>query len=531
MTPRFSPKNKMFLALFSATVFVGSSFLPMAHASTNWADLLKPFMKDVVPQGVKLLQQYKDRMNNMNGGTNNPPPGWGDPDPVGEDPTPPPSWNEPDPVAEEPPYQPPTEPDPVVEEPGWSEPDPVAEEPAPSNPPQTADSSLVPPSTYRPPAVNSQGFSLDTSRRIITVYPSNNANAMLTNAVNYLINRSDKNNVWTFYFKPGNYYINRMVNMDRLQNVNFVGHKDSTQAAIIRKTASYNGEFMIYSRYSSNLKFNGLRFIGNTTFANNNDPVWPDQGLYFGSTRRVVVESCNFYNFGNAAVRVTTADQDPVKGVNSFDNKLWGNFFRNVYQVTTTSNSYDHGATANFVIQYNTFDNLVGALKIASRTAGAKNIQIIDNWIKSGGNHGIELNNISDTVVARNRIENIAIAAITAYTNPRAQQTFPWGDNVSIRDNQITNAGMGIRFAPTPYENGARVTPSYVSIENNTITNITDPYLPVINVTGGTVNHLRIMGNKLNRIASKRYFNVTSGSTNVSISNNYVDGNLYTATR
>lgn len=383
------------------------------------------------------------------------------------------------------------------------------------------------------PAQPASAYLLDKTNHVVTISPgTDNATttADIRNALTYLAGRSDKSTRWTAKFKPGKYYLTVQLVTSNLENVDFVS--DPANPAMIIKAptwSSSNGEFMLFNRFSKNVSMKGFSFYGKTDYATSKDPVWPDQGIYFGSSNGVTIDNNKFNNFGNAALRVATYEKDPVAGVNSFNTKVINNTFNNIFQISTTSNDMIHGATANYVLENNKFYNLRGSVKFASRTAGAKNVKLVGNTINGGDHYGFEIDNYDDFEISGNTIQNVKEVAINIYTNARAPKGFPWGDNFTIARNVIETCGRGIRFSPDPYSDGYKPLPHNLVIDANTLTNITNPTtsLPAISITNGIVDGIKILNNKMNKIASKNYIGISSGSTNITKLGNYVDGVAY----
>lgn len=376
-------------------------------------------------------------------------------------------------------------------------------------------------------------YQLDAPNKTISVAPlatTAETTTDLRNALTYLVNRTDKTSKWTLKLATGKYYINKQIPMNNLQNVDLVS--DMSKPAQLIKDKTFNsatgGEYILNFQFGKNLSITGMQFYGQTDFAKSLDPVWPDQGVYFGSCNTVTVKNNGFYNFGNGALRVTTTERDPVKGVNSFNTTVTNNLFNNIYQISTTPNDEIHGGSANYLLQNNVFYNLRGSIKFASRTDGAKGVKILNNKINGGDHYAFEINNYNDMEIRGNTIQNMKEFALNIYNNPRATSTFTWGNNFTIADNVITNVGRGIRFSTEPYENGTTYTPSKVVFSNNTLDGVKDTSgTAAISQVNGKVNGLTITGNKLSNIANKKYIGYSSTSTNVTYTNNTVNGAAY----
>lgn len=371
-------------------------------------------------------------------------------------------------------------------------------------------------------------YELDAENKTVTVSLGPDPAGNLNSALSYLINRADKNNKWTLKVNGGRYAMTRHMYADKLENVDIVS--DPKNPAVIYKAGNYANEYLFYSRFCKNVSIRGFQFYGKTSFQGSLSPVWEDQGLYFGSCNGVNLDRNRFHNFGNAALRITTSEADPVKGINSFNSTVTNNYFNNVFQITTTSNDLIHGATSNYLFKNNNIYNLRGSVKFASRTPGMVNVKAVSNNIIGSSADGFEVDSFSNVELYNNRIENIAKHAINCYTNDRANPGFNWGDNLHIRYNTIRNTYYGIRLSANPYPDGYKPVPTNVRIEYNQIERVTGPQA-AISVVNGTVNGLAIYRNKLSDIASRRYFNISSGSQNVSIDYNFVDNAPYLASQ
>ena len=317
-------------------------------------------------------------------------------------------------------------------------------------------------------------YQLDVPNRTISVVPmatTAETTADLRDAFTYLVNRADKNNKWTLQLATGDYYINKQLYVNNLQNVDLFSNLNKPARLIKDKTfnSATGGEYLLNFQFGKNLSVTGMQFYGHTDFAKNSDPVWPDQGVSFGSCNTVMVKNNGFFNFGNSALRVTTTERDPVRGVNSFNTTVANNLFNNIYQISTTPNDEIHGGTSNFLLQSNVFYNLRGSVKFASRTDGAKDVKILANRIIGGDHYAFEINNYNNVEIRGNTIQNMKEFALNIYNNPRATTTFTWGNNFTIADNLISNVGRGIRFSTEPYANGTTYTPSNVVFINNTL--------------------------------------------------------------
>lgn len=378
-------------------------------------------------------------------------------------------------------------------------------------------------------------YDTDLVNHVITIHNTGNASADVNQALTYLINRTDKTTQWMVKFDPGSYYLTQTFYGDRLQNVALVS--DPTKPAKIIKPDNFACEYLLVSRFSKNLTIQGFEFYGNTRVFNpanyettdyTSTPVWKDQGIYLGSTNGVTLTQNRFYDFGNGALRISTAETDPVPGVDSFNSQVTQNYFNNVFQVTTTSNDTIHGGSAGYLFQGNIFENLRGSLKFASRTPGATNVYIRYNEIRSSSTDGLEVVGYNNLEVSDNQFRNIARNTINCYSNGRSGQGFAWGDKLVFKNNTIDSALVGIRFSADPFGDGFQPAPQNVEVSGNAISNITGTS-PAVMMLNGTFPALSITSNKFSNITSKKYIMVQKPLSDMVVSGNTIEGSIMTA--
>ncbi|WP_373531293.1 right-handed parallel beta-helix repeat-containing protein [Vampirovibrio sp.] len=376
------------------------------------------------------------------------------------------------------------------------------------------------------PGSPTQAYTINSQARTITIQPTADAAAQINKALTYLNQRADQGNVWTLKFQPGRYLLNQSIRLDRLQNVSLVS--DRQNPAILRKDpAAFKNEYVFYTRFSKNVSISGFDIYGLSVefkpelYATTTNPIWHDQGLYFGSCNGVLVNENRFFNFGNAALRITTTEMDPVAGVNSFNSTVTRNYFRNVYQVSTTSNDTIHGGTSAYYFMGNTFDELRGSLKFASRTSGATDVRVHFNHIRSGNTDGIEIVGYNNLELYKNKIENVPRHAINCYSNGRSVKGFQWGDNLRFISNEISNVNWGLRFSADAFGDGYHPSPNNIKIDKNLFSDIKGPS-PAITLSNGTFKTPSITENQLNNIMSKKYISAEN-SISPKITNNMAE--------
>lgn len=377
-------------------------------------------------------------------------------------------------------------------------------------------------------------YEIDSPNYTLTVSPTKSPQTTtddLQKAFSYLASRKDTQNRWTLSLNPGQYYLTKQIGIRGLQNT-VITSSDLTKPAQLIKVSGWddkNGDYILAFRMAKMVHLIGIEFYGHTDFAKGPNPDWGDQGVYLGSCQIIKVDKNKFYNFGNAALRVVTDARDPVQGVNSFKTQVSNNIFNNIYQTATTSTDPSHGGTAQSTWSKNTFINLRGSVKFASRTPGGRQIEFINNIINNSDHFGLEIVNYSDFLIKGNTMQNIKEHAITLYTDGDPtimKKGFAWGDNITISSNVIKNVGYGIRYSHKPFFDGTQNTPKNLVIDNNIIDTVTTStsYIPAIQITGSSVDGLQVSNNKMSNIRNSNYLKLPEDSNITLIKNNLING-------
>ena len=392
-------------------------------------------------------------------------------------------------------------------------------------------------------------FDKDVATRTLTVRPQGSPALTvddLRKAATFLSANASPTNVWTWRFLPGDYVLNASIlvpNGGVLKGVNIVS--DPAAPARIIRTAvwdtAHSPQPLLILRFCRNISLSGFEFRGKTVDFPD-QPDWSvqgeDQGVEFSSCDTVSVKDNKFFDIGNAALRVATDQGDPVLNVNSFNTKVTGNVFDNIYQISTTTTDRDHGGSAHYTLANNVFRRLHGSVKFATRTTGAYDVKILNNVIESSTHFGLEIVNYQQMEIRGNVLQNIAANAITMYTDGSAEamhKGFPWGDNFTIAGNVIRNAGGAIRYSHKPFWDGTQNVPKNLVITDNALDTIQGIDPAMIYVGGNTVAGLTITDNRLLAASAVRDVSFPAESTGVTVARNLtlatrpihdLDGNL-----
>lgn len=337
------------------------------------------------------------------------------------------------------------------------------------------------------------------------------------------------NAIW--YFRPGTYYHKVDIYQLNLNNVAIIG----SPGTVFQKLAGNNTqtrEYVIFTTGSTNVYIDGIEFHGITTsltaYGFGNGSTNADSGLYLASCDNTRVTNCRFYDFGDAAIRMTTSPSSE----NSQDSKngyVQDNYFYNCTQVTTTPNGsisggVGKGGCSNFNVIGNTAVNLKGSFKAACRypTSGAL---FRDNNIScaSGASSscGIELLSYTNGQIINNTITGAANWALHCYPNGETGlNKFEYG-NYTIDGNILQDNYRAIRINNGAYQgDGLQATPYNINLTRNTVDGTTynsNSNPAAIVFSGGGWGSGQCKDNSMSNIANAVYATV---QTNITASGN-----------
>lgn len=252
----------------------------------------------------------------------------------------------------------------------------------------------------------------------------------------------------TITLQAGVYDICSLIYMREISNVTLRGEG----RVVLKKCPSYSDEYLMYIYNSDNFVIDSIEFYGLTTQQyepGNHHYAWGEQGVLFAGTSNSSVLNSKFFNFGDAALRVTSSRSHPSQlPINSKNFVADSNVFYNVTQVTTTHVwSSDFGGTENVTFTRNLFKNIKGSLKLSSRKPVSKALIQNNMFVDMHGNAAIELNYYSKVYIKNNSFVNLNGYILNAYPNSLTSVNEPidWGDIRFIR-NIISNSKGGLRF-------------------------------------------------------------------------------------
>ncbi|EOX1764234.1 right-handed parallel beta-helix repeat-containing protein [Vibrio cholerae] len=240
------------------------------------------------------------------------------------------------------------------------------------------------------------------------------------------------------FIPQGEYQICKTLYLRGKNNVEIVGMENNK----LKKCNSFDGEYLLNITYTKNLTIRNIYFEG----IHNGDkkPIWGEQGVYLGSTKGTVVTQNQFFHFGDAALRITTASDDFSTKLGSHSISVNNNKFEKCAQVTTTQakTNSEMAGTNNILIENNQFISCKLKLSARAETRGAT---IKDNIFSNINGTASEISYYSDVIYINNYFSNINGFSINIYPNSRTTKKIQWG-NISIINNVFKSNQQGIRL-------------------------------------------------------------------------------------
>ncbi|GEK11938.1 right-handed parallel beta-helix repeat-containing protein [Pseudoalteromonas peptidolytica] len=252
----------------------------------------------------------------------------------------------------------------------------------------------------------------------------------------------------TIEIEPGDYDVCSTAYIKNKNDIKIVGVGEVK----IRKCNSFNGEYILSVIDSDNVSIDGVSFYGLTDakYINENTTniVWGEQGVLFSGTSGSSVENSNFYNFGDAALRITSSRSHySGEQVNSKNFRAEGNVFYNVTQVTTTHPwSKDFGGTRDIIFKNNLFYEMKGGLKLSSRK-GVSNAMVESNIFNFIHGSAMEVNYYSNVVIKDNSFSNVNKFILNVFPNSisNVNEAIDWNGLSFIKNTAFKSRG-GIRI-------------------------------------------------------------------------------------
>lgn len=286
--------------------------------------------------------------------------------------------------------------------------------------------------------------------------------------------------------------------------------------AVIRKMTGFSGNPLFYFWTGNKLRITGLQFSGLATDTLTTISAG-DDGIRVFSGWNTTIDHCNFRNFGDSALKLSTYTFDTIGGVHSSDFDVHDNYFYNVQQTSTTSNDTGHGGAANINFHDNR-GNHICAFKFAGRTAGSNNLMIhhniITNAYGTSGSAPILVQGYSDVDIDGNliysAITGTLVPGITWTIDTAAGLTAYAAASVKIHDNTIDTSGYGILVNNASYNDGTTLPLRDAQVYNNSLRNLTGTgSSPGIGFTGNDYEGIRIAGNEIDGIAAPNVIQVS----------------------
>lgn len=314
--------------------------------------------------------------------------------------------------------------------------------------------------------------------------------------LNLTLSQKNKLKNMILHFPAGTYDINERIKVRKFEEVEFSGVAGAKPVSILRKTELFGNSknkhikkskhgALLDIRNGHGLTVQNLRLEGQ--LQDENDPyLWWDHGIYIGSVFESRIGNNAFYHFGDSALTITTDIPNKgrnkkgrlVSAINSARHMVFANYFYNITQTSTTST---FGGSAEYSFVHNTAEHVKGAIKFATRTAGAGNLNIANNRITSAGidtkfdtNNGIEIEGYTNVKIENNTLSNgkgVGIVIRSAQSK-KGDTAYDWG-NVSVMHNTISKYRQGVYVSNLPHSrDGSIAKAEKIVIENNTLSNM-----------------------------------------------------------
>ncbi|RJG48462.1 right-handed parallel beta-helix repeat-containing protein [Motilimonas pumila] len=312
------------------------------------------------------------------------------------------------------------------------------------------------------------------------------------------------------YIAEGTYTTCKTIRINNVKNISLIGlgevvfekcDKDYKNANYtLLKAVGVKGFVIDNIEFKGGMKRHG-KVIDVRSFKKG-DYHWDNFGVHFLGAEDLTIKNSRFLNFGNTALLITSDHNAVIPNsehsklslaevlvtenrVNSRNVIVSNNLFKNSYQVSTT-NGWGKGAKAvggveDITFINNTFENLRGCLKLASRVQ-VKGARLQGNKFKACS--GIQIVSYSDVSILDNQFEDIDGWVLSAYPNmanvnkSKGNQNkivpYPigWG-NISFSNNEVNSAKGGVRFqASFAGEQKARDFVSGIEIKGNTFNKV-----------------------------------------------------------
>ncbi|MBQ4834137.1 right-handed parallel beta-helix repeat-containing protein [Pseudoalteromonas sp. MMG010] len=244
------------------------------------------------------------------------------------------------------------------------------------------------------------------------------------------------------YIPAGDYIFCQDVYLSNLSNVSIIGRGEVN----FHKCDNFNGEYLLQILNSNNVLIKNINFFGNTLDTNKYQ--WGEQGLLCAGCSKLQINGNQFYNFGDAAIRVTSSTGHlSGASINSTRVDIINNYFENVTQVTTTHPwTTRFGGVDKIHIANNIFNKLKGGVKLASRSYVEK-ATISGNIFYANKGTAIESVYYSKVQIKNNMFINNDGFILNVYPNKteNVSTRIDW-QGISFIENIIIGAKKGLLF-------------------------------------------------------------------------------------